>query len=130
MNVLLSGLEVSELKSSKFMPIPEVYTQKSMPLTKNNIPTQEDLKEWPYLSEVHLPQIDSDIDLLIEMNTANVMGPWQVINSQQHGPYAVRTLLGWVINGPLGGCSKGMDMATVTANRISTCKNFCESIQH
>lgn len=53
------------------------------------------------------------------MNAANMMKPWQVINSQEHGPYAVRTLLGWVINGPLEGCGKGEEMATVTANRIS-----------
>lgn len=42
-----------------------------------------------------------------------------MINSQEHGPYAVKTLLGWVINGPLGGCCKGVETATVIANRIS-----------
>ncbi len=116
----MSGLEVSELKGNNFIPLPEVYTQRSMLLTKDNIPTQEDLKEWSYLSDFQLPKIDSDIDLLIGMNAANVMEPWQVINSQGSGPYAVRTLIGWVINGPLGGGSgKGVDKATVTANRIS-----------
>ncbi len=119
-STLLSGLEVSELKGNNFIPLPEVYTQRSMPVTKDNIPTQEDLKEWSYLSDLQLPKIDSDIDLLIGMNAANVMEPWQVINSQGSGPYAVRTLIGWVINGPLGGGSgKGVDKATVTANRIS-----------
>ncbi|KAK0138796.1 hypothetical protein N1851_024658 [Merluccius polli] len=118
-SVLISGLEVSELNGKMFIPLPDVYTQKSMPVTKENIPTQDDLKQWPYLSEVQLPHIDCDIDLLIGMNAANVMEPWQVINSQEDGPYAVRTLLGWVINGPLGGSNKGVEMATVTANRIS-----------
>lgn len=47
------------------------------------------------------------------------MEPWQVINWQEYGLYAVRTLLGRVINSPLGGCRKGMDMARVIANRIS-----------
>ena len=70
-------------------------------------------------SEVHLPQIDNEIDLLIGMIPANMMEPWQVINSREHGPYAVRTLLGWVIYGPLEGCGKSVKMATVTANRIS-----------
>lgn len=116
---LVSGLEVSELNGMTFIPLPDVYTQKFMPVTKENIPTQEDIKQWPYLSEVQLPHIDCDIDLLIGMNAANVMEPWQVINSQEDGPYAVITLLGWVINGPLGGSSKGVEMATVTANRIS-----------
>lgn len=91
-----------------------------MSVTKDNIPTQEHLKKWPYLRKVQLPQIDSDIELLIGMNAAKVMEHWQVINSQKDGPYAVRTLLGWVINSPLGGgCSKGVEMATMTANRIS-----------
>lgn len=41
-----------------------------MPVMKDNIPTQEDLK-----------QIDADIELLIGINAANVMEPWQVIYS-------------------------------------------------
>lgn len=32
-----------------------------------------------------------------------LMEPWEVINSHGDGPYAIRTLLGWVINGPLQG---------------------------
>lgn len=52
-----------------------------MLVTKDDIPTLEDLKEWLYLSEVQLPQIDSDIDLLIGVNAANVTEPWRVINS-------------------------------------------------
>ena len=118
-STLVSGLEVSELEGNNFLPLPEVFTQRSMPVTKDDIPTQADLRKWPYISEVQLLQIDSGIDLLIGMNAANLMEPWQVINSQEDGPYAVRTLLGWVVNGPLGGCSKGVDKATVTANRIS-----------
>lgn len=31
----------------------------------------------------------------------------------------MRTLLGWVINGPLGGCSEGVEKATVTVHIIS-----------
>lgn len=118
--MLVLGLEVTELKCNKFMPLPEVYSQRCMPVMKDNIPTQEDLKKWPYVSEVQLPQIDSDVQRIIGMNAANVTEPWQVINSQEDGPYAIRTLLGWVINGPLGGgCSKGMAMAMLTAKRIS-----------
>ncbi|XP_061731420.1 myosin-9-like [Nerophis ophidion] len=32
-----------------------------------------------------------------------VLEPWEVVNSQEDGPYAVRTLLGWVIYGHLIG---------------------------
>ncbi len=53
------------------------------------------------------------------------MEPWEIINSQGEGPYAVRTLLGWVVNGPLRGGEprKGkMGRPAVTANRISVAK--------
>ena len=40
--------------------------------------------------------------------------PWTIINSQGNGPYAVKTSLGWTVNGPL---TKGT-VKFVTANRI------------
>lgn len=48
------------------------------------------------------------------------MEPWEVINSQGDGPYAIRTLLGWVINGPLqgSGLCEG-DHLSIHANKIS-----------
>lgn len=48
------------------------------------------------------------------------MEPWQIINSQDNGPYAVRTRLGWVVNGPLNSAAvvyHGRPVASV--NRIS-----------
>nr|XP_057933833.1 uncharacterized protein LOC131132323 [Doryrhamphus excisus] len=50
------------------------------------------------------------------------MEPWELINSQDEGPYAVRTRIGWAINGPLRGGSDGRGKSvcpTVTTNRIS-----------
>lgn len=58
---------------------------------------------------------------MIGTNASKVMEPWEVINSRGEGPYAVRTLLGWVINRPLQGnsaaqCENGHPTALV--NRI------------
>lgn len=49
------------------------------------------------------------------------MEPWEVINSQDEGPYAVRTWVGWVINGPLHGTSSRSKSGcpAVTVNQIS-----------
>lgn len=50
------------------------------------------------------------------------MEPWEVVNSVNDGPYAVRTRLGWTVNGPLkesvANQQKGKKYK-VTANRIS-----------
>lgn len=80
------------------------------------------MAKWFYLGNINLHDVDSNVDLLIGTNAAKVMEPWEVINSQGEGPYAVRTRVGWVINGPLrGGGSDRVKTgcSVVTTNRIS-----------
>lgn len=117
---LVTGLEVAGLESSDFVALPVVYTQQEMPVTKDNIIRKEDLSQWPYLQKVNLPFIDAKVELLIGSNAHKVMEPWEVINSEQGGPFAIRTHLGWVINGPLRGYDPGViNCPAVTCNRIS-----------
>ncbi|KAK0139108.1 hypothetical protein N1851_024335 [Merluccius polli] len=98
----IPGMEVAGLKGNTFSKLPDVFLQESIPVSKDNIPTEEDLKEWPYLKDVELEPIEASIGLLIGANAPKVLEPWRVINSKGNGPFAVKTLLGWVINGPLG----------------------------
>lgn len=58
---------------------------------------------------------------MIGTNAPKLLEPWGVINSQGNGPYAVRTVLGWVVNGLLAG-SNGPESAPLTVNRISVSK--------
>lgn len=99
-----SGTMVQEkvaLKGNTFLKLPDVFTQNSIPVTKDNIPKEEDIRKWHYLKDVELTPIDASIGLLIGVNAPNVLEPWKVINSEGNGLFAVKTLLGWVINGPL-----------------------------
>ncbi|KAL2086463.1 hypothetical protein ACEWY4_017522 [Coilia grayii] len=114
---VVSGLEVSALDKDIFLPLPDTFTQKDMPVTTSSIPKQNDLAHWAYLSKVTIPSISSKVELLIGTNAPNLVEPWEVINSQNGGPYAVKTLLGWVVNGPLR-CAAGSE-ESVTVNRIS-----------
>ncbi len=41
----ISGLEVAALKSDTFIKLPDVYTHKSIPITKENIPKEEDIRK-------------------------------------------------------------------------------------
>lgn len=117
----LFNLEVGGLESSQFYPLPEVITQQQMPVTTEDMVKAEDLIKWPYLSKVHMPSIHAEVDLLIGTNAPKLLEPWEVINSQGNGPYAVRTVLGWVVNGPLNG-NDNLEVANVTVNRISVSK--------
>ncbi len=75
-----------------------------------------------YLKGFKIPQIPADVDLLIGANASKVK---EVINSDGEGPYAVRALLGWVVNGPLQGSKDNRNKTEypdVTVNRISVSK--------
>ena len=119
---ILSDLEVSGLEEEMYIDLPSVFTQPEIPVKKENIPQQMDLQRWTYLEEVRLPSIKAEIGLLIGANAHKAMEPWQVINSQDDGPYAVSTAIGWIVNGPIKNedepqHSEGLQ--SVTANRIS-----------
>lgn len=120
----LTGLEVSSLDDNNFYQLPEVLTQQKMPVSTDNLIKSEDLAKFPYLSKVHIPNINANVDLLIGTNAPKILEPWEIINSCGIGPYAVRTVLGWVVNGPLNGNSGAlrMELPTVTVNQIVVCR--------
>lgn len=118
---LVKGLEVSALKENNFIALPETYTQNAMPVDTKNIPRTEELRKWTYLNEVQLPTLNAEVELLIGNNAPKALEPWNVINSRGDGPYAVKTLLGWVINGPLEATPtvNTGECHAVSVNRIS-----------
>lgn len=117
----LSGLEVAALKENEYLKLLDVYTQQSIPVTKENIPKEEDLRKWSYLKGVELTPIDAGIGLLIGVNSPKALEPWKIVNSEGSGPYAVLTRLGWVVNGPLsqGSEENGHVAGSIQVNRIS-----------
>ena len=115
----ITGLEVSNIEEDVYLKLPKVYTQKNIPVTKRNILTQLDLDKWPHLKEIKVKEIDADVELLIGVNAPKAMEPWKIINSRRDGPYAVKTLLGWVVNGPLRSPVTDDEHPVALVNRIS-----------
>lgn len=60
---------------------------------------KKDTKRMSYLNHIDLPEIDADVKLLIGTNTSKLHEPWDIVNGQGDGPFAIKTLLGWVVNG-------------------------------
>lgn len=122
---IVTGLEICSLDGNQFIELSEVYSQKDIPVSKDNIPRQGDVDCWPHLKEVRIPTVQAEVGLLIGANVPKAMEPLQVVNSVDNGPYAVRTILGWTVNGPLRGGSNITNTNTqtgITANRISVAK--------
>ena len=68
----------------------------------DDIPTQEDVDQWPHLDGVFIPQVVAEIGLLIASDVPKALDPLEVKHSQNGGPYATRTRMGWAASGPLG----------------------------
>ncbi|KAI2646661.1 NEDD4 family-interacting protein 2 [Labeo rohita] len=115
---IIKDLEISGLTGKCFYQLPCVFTQEGMPVSTDNIISEKELAKWPYLKDIKVPHINADVDLLVGTNASKLMEPWEVVNSQADGPYAVKTLLGWVINGSVQGCNDGVTgCPSVHANR-------------
>lgn len=121
---VLKDLEVSGLNQEHFCSLQEVYTQKTMPVDQSNIATQNDLACWPHLSHTCLPSIDAGVELLIGASVPEALEPWQIIRSQDNGPYAIKTMFGWAVNGPIKQLEEHVveDHPHMTVNRITVMK--------
>ncbi len=87
-----------------------------MPVHKGNIPRETDLQKWP-----NLPEIEAGIELLIGTNIPKALEPLEIICSVNDGPYAIRTILEWTVNGPLFGDGENVIVSAqpkVTVNII------------
>ena len=113
---LVVNLELSNLQGHNVVELSNVFSRDKLPVTVDDIPVQSDVERWFYLQGINLPCIDTDIEFLMGSDSPKVLESHEVLRSEDGGPYAVRTLLGWTINGPLGRPSK----SSRTANRIQS----------
>ena len=100
----IRDLEVSDLDENHFFHLPTLYTRPEIPVNKNDIPTQEDVDQWPNLDGVFILQVVAEIGLLIDVPKS--LDPLEVNHSQNGGPYATKTRMGWAVSGPRG-CFRG-----------------------
>ena len=99
----MDDLEVSDMERRNIIGLGKVYTSKSIPANMENIVTQDDIKSWPYLKKLKLNRVphgdNVHIGILIGNNVPRAYEPLDVINSQDDGPFACRSLLGWTVHG-------------------------------
>ena len=88
------SLEVLDLEEKKMVELPFVLTRPKLPVSTENIASQDDINQWPHPAGI--------IGLLIGYDASDVLEPKEIRQSRNSGPYATRTIFGWVVNGPLG----------------------------
>ena len=103
----MKGLEVSlsveSLDGKETIEIDNAWTVSKIPVSRENIPSASQVKQWPHLSSLHLPQVSHDeVTLLIGANVPEVFWTLEERKGGRKEPYAVRSLLGWTLIGPIG----------------------------
>ena len=82
--------------------------------------TPEKMERWNYLEEIAneiCPNTDISLELLIGANCVEALEPKAVISSRDSGLYAVKTILGWCVVGPISYSSKNGDK--ISCNCVS-----------
>ena len=101
----IDGLVAERHNRRAKVDLPKTYAKESIPCRGNQIPTAEMADKWPHLKKIKdkIPKLDADIEigLLIGCNCPRAIKPKEVITGKSEDPYAVRTLLGWCIVGPV-----------------------------
>ena len=101
--------------------LPPAFVLQKIPATVEDIVTQEEIQEWPHLmNAVPFPDRysipgEATVDILIGNNVPQAYEPLDVIKSTAEGaPFAVRTRVGWVIQGvPLHKQYPGLNVLTM-----------------
>ena len=97
----LVSLEVSNLSATNHVDLPKVYSRPSLPVSSDAVARKEDIRQWPHLNGIVVPQIDAEIGLLIGSDVPVALQPIDIRPSENGGPFASRMIFGWVLNGPL-----------------------------
>ena len=104
---VVTGSRVSkEIRGEKmqWLNLPAVYTRDELPADIDEVATCEKAKRWDNLKGTtdNLPtESNMKIGLLIGANCARALEPAEVLPSQDGGPFAYKTFLGWCVDGPL-----------------------------
>ncbi|XP_028403950.1 uncharacterized protein LOC114526541 [Dendronephthya gigantea] len=98
--------------------LPRTYERQQIPADRDEIPRPNQIGKWSHLKEVaeRIPAYMENIEvaILIGLNCPSALRPRDVFHGNDEEPYAVKSLLGWHINGPVNqNTSK-----SVSCNRI------------
>ena len=125
-NTTVSTLEISDLSDNISITLPMVYSKNTLPIPEANIATLSDISHFPHLQGIDLPNVSCDeVMLLIGQDCPVALTPRTIIAGGKDEPYAVRTSLGWTLNGPI----KSGTSSKVISNFVNAGVTLSEQIE-
>ena len=74
-----------------------VFVVDTIPIKNRNV----DISSYPHLQNLPISSASSEVDLLIGQDHCEALIPLEIRKGQRGEVYAVRTLFGWSLNGPI-----------------------------
>ena len=98
----VASLTVTSLDGAGSVHLPQVYSKPDLHLNTDNLVTEEEVNLWPHLKDLpfHHASIE-EVTLLIGQDCPDALVPLTTVPGGRGEPYAIRTCLGWTINGPV-----------------------------
>ncbi|XP_071964267.1 uncharacterized protein [Antedon mediterranea] len=94
---IISNIVISNLNGDNEFRLPNIYSKNKLPVTKEHIPTQDDVNRWDHLrGRVVVPEVDGEIGLMLGNAVAEAYTPLEVVTGPPGSPYASKTALGWI----------------------------------
>ena len=98
----LVDLEVQYVSESYSFKMCKVMTRDSLHISSESYVTHAALNSWPHLADLEMPTVECNhVDLLIGQDHSDLLVPLDVRTGKDKEPFAIRTHLGWVVNGNL-----------------------------
>ena len=95
-------MDVIDINKHNTTTLENVYARDEIPILKESIPVLEDICRWPHFKEI--PTVEHTVkrvDLLIGQDNPELLVPQEIRPGKRGEPYAIKTALGWTMNGPL-----------------------------
>ena len=96
------SLDVTDPDGEERLHLGQVYTRDNLPIDPRNRVTMSEAARWSHLKglPLHHAPID-EVMLLIGQDYPDALIPLATVSGGKGEPYAVRTRLGWTVNGPV-----------------------------
>ena len=107
----VNGMLVKGIHNDNWLKLSTIFSRENLDIDGNKIPSAENTKEWPYLDkivDVVSEPVNSSVGILIGSNCPRLIEPLRVIPSENNGPYAFETRLGWCVVGPITKASSSL----------------------
>ena len=95
---------------------------REVPVDPNPALTILEVSAWPHLQDLHFPEVDGEVLLLIGVDTPEAFWVMEERRGNAGEPYAVKSTLGWSLVGPralVNNASESLREPTIKINFLS-----------